>query len=172
MGQTATISLNGSTSGVSVGDHKYTPAGNITVTTTTNGANYTPGGKVTLSGFPSTIAVAGTPMGTVTITATTATNVAENYTPAGAVTATFSASAQTVNVSGATSGITLNNITPSGSISTATTGTVNYTPAGSITTTFTGSNTEFSGSFKPEGTVSKPNVSVTTSTASVDDITD
>ena len=44
----ATVNVSGATSGVAVGDHTYTPAGNIAVGD--GAANYTPAGTVTLGG--------------------------------------------------------------------------------------------------------------------------
>lgn len=161
-GSAATISVQGSTTGVAVGNHDYTPAGTITSTTDTSVAqNYQPTGSVTLNNVPNKIEGSVTASGTIAITTSDGT---ANYTPSGTLSGTLTGSTATISVEGSTTGITLNSYTPEGSISVTSTGTTNYTPEGTITGTFSGATTTFEGSYKPEGSVTVPTFTTTTTT--------
>ena len=88
-----------------------------------------------------------------------------NITPAGTVSQpTFTGTKATLTL----------NSTPDGTVEISTgSGTANYTPAGTVTQpTFTGSEMTATGTFTPTGNVSKPNVTVTPTTATVNSITD
>ena len=145
-GTAGTISADGSTSGVAVNSHSYTPGGSIT-TTTSGTTNYTPSGTISLAG-----SVMGIPEGTVTITS--ASTGTKNYTPTGTIGSTFSGSTATIEVVGSTDGVEVNahTYTPSGSITATTSTSTNYAPAGTVSVSL-------SGAIVPEGSVA-----VTTST--------
>lgn len=87
-----------------------------------------------------------------------------NFTPQGTV------SQPTFNGSETTS---TGKFTPAGSVAISTgTGAANYTPGGSVAQpTFTGTETESTGTFTPSGNVSKPDISVTPSSTTVNSIT-
>lgn len=184
----ATAELAGTTAGVGVAAHEYTPAGTIGKGAGT--ANYTPEGTVTLGDETAkAVAISGktadatigahtyTPAGNVEVT-TASPNVGEtaNYTPSGTVSKpTFTGTQATLNHAAHTHTLT-GDVTVENEVAlNATGGAVNahdvevtgaaYTPAGSVSQpTFTGADVNYT----PAGTVAAPAITANAVKASVD----
>lgn len=161
-----------------------TPNGSVTIGTGTGTKNYTPAGTNSAPSFTGTsgsVSVSGTPNGSVTISK--ASSGTTNYTPAGTIsTPTITVTPSTTTVNSITAVGTLpslemtvsdenltfswsagtlptkgSNTTVATGIQSATSSQPSFTgTAVRLTGSFSGSNTTFTGTFTPEGTVSAP----------------
>lgn len=163
-----TVEVTGNTS-VPQGKTGYTPAGNITYSANTlsSTGSFTPAGSVSASftGTAGTITVKNSAAKSLSVlvsgTATPSGNA--GYTPAGSVAYGSDASTTTLTSTGT--------FTPSGTFSgslTGTQGSVSVKNSSAYTIDVTGTTTVPSGktAYKPAGTVSKPNVTVTPTSSS------
>lgn len=163
-----TIEVTGNTS-VPTGKTGYTPAGNITYSANTlsSTGSFTPSGSVSASftGTAGTVTVTNSDAKSLSVLVSSTATPSGNagYTPAGSVAYGSDASTTTLTSTGT--------FTPSGTFSgslTGTQGSVSVKNSSAYTIDVTGTTTVPSGktAYKPAGTISKPNVTVTPSTSS------
>lgn len=163
-----TIEVTGNTS-VPTGKTGYTPAGNITYSANTlsSTGSFTPSGSVSASftGTAGTVTVTNSDAKSLSVLVSSTATPSGNagYTPAGSVAYGSDASTTTLTSTGT--------FTPSGTFSgslTGTQGSVSVKNSSAYTIDVTGTTTVPSGktAYKPAGTVSKPNVTVTPTTSS------